>query len=62
MCVTPPKLGMLQLAGWAGGCTCRDPSPGPRWHLPPHVRLQQAHACKNKTFLLSLLPAHSSKS
>lgn len=33
MCVTPPGLGMLQLAGWAGGCTCRDPSPGPLRHL-----------------------------
>lgn len=33
VCDPPPGLGMLQLAGWAGGCTCRDPSPGPCRHL-----------------------------
>lgn len=28
-----PPAGMLQLAGWAGGCTCRDPRSQPRRHL-----------------------------
>lgn len=59
----PPKAGDAAAGGVGRGLHLPGPlSRPPPASVPPHVRLQQAHACKNKTFLLSLLPAHSSKS